>query len=146
MNTIRYTRCCVRGSTKLVQSLCQSSPGRARSKNRIAFFRRGEGPGVAGSPAAATLFRTLPTDTFSPPNRPRNDRTRFNPKCGNARFTATIRSVTPVDSGARPRRPPRRGVSSPRAPSCSYRSAQPLRIRGLTFHTFAKSCSVIPDF
>ena len=119
MNTIRYTRCCVRGSTKLVQSLCQSSPGRARSKNRIAFFLRGDGPGVAGSPAAATLFRTLPTDTFKPPNRPRNERTRFNPKCGNARFTATIRSVTAVASGARPRRVPPRGAKSPRAPSAS---------------------------
>jgi len=147
MKATRYTLWLWRARLKLVMSLCQRSPGLARSNRRITGFlrQRFAGAGVGGSAASFTARRILRGEAFTPLKRARKSRILRSPKWGKRCLTATMASASSGAKGFLPGLRPMR-LSRLLGPPCSYFLTHMRRLRGFTPQRRAKSSVLCPAF
>ncbi len=143
-NTVRYTRWPWRGRTKLVMSLCHSSPATDLSKRlgRAGFCLFRFVP-PRGYPLPLSAFLTVPVETLTPTIRPRKSFTFLNPKVGLSRFTSSITPRSPVKTG----RPGfKQRLSKPFGPTSRYICTHFFNGPRPTPQVLEKSDRSIPDF
>jgi hypothetical protein len=153
MNATRYTRTWWRVSTKLVMSVCQSSPGRLLSNRLTSLCRRGflRTAAAAGSSTAASrsTVPTLPALTRRPRNRASQSPIRSRPKIGKRRFASTTAAFTAsgsLDPVPDPFGRPSGLVSRPLGPFASYSCFQRYRLFDPTPTVAQNVRTSIPDF